>query len=132
MEVRYIPKEELRNWWTFVRIGLNKVLEKTPESWIPEDLYCDCYENRSMLWAALEYNRPIGFFVIQPNQTNIHVWVAYLEKPSLQHLQEGLEHIKGIARNGGCQTVTFSSFRKGWSKRARELGFSERTWICEV
>ena len=37
MEVRYINKEELRNWWPWVRKGLDKVLEKTPESWIPED-----------------------------------------------------------------------------------------------
>ena len=132
MDVKYINKDELRSWWSWVRKGLDKVLKKTPESWIPEDLYCDCYEGRSMLWVAMQYNYPIGFFVLQPSQTNIHIWVSYLEKPSLKNLHEGFAHIKGIAKSGGCQTVTFSSFRKGWSKRAKELGFTERTWICEV
>ena len=82
MEVRYVNKQDLRTWWTWIRRGLDRVLKKTQESWIPEDLYCDCYEGRSMLWVALEYGRPIGFFVIQPNQTNVHVWVAYLKRLS--------------------------------------------------
>lgn len=130
MEARYIPKEELRSWWTWVKNGLETVLRKTPESWIPEDIYCDCYENRSMLWVTLVDNKPVGFFVLQPNGPNVHIWVAYLEDP--RYLKEGWEHIKGIVRNGNGETITFSSFRKGWEKRALELGFKARTWICEV
>lgn len=130
MEARYIPKEELRSWWTWVKNGLETVLRKTPESWIPEDIYCDCYENRSMLWVTLVDNKPVGFFVLQPNGPNVHIWVAYLEDP--RYLKEGFEHIKGIVRNGNGETITFSSFRKGWEKRALELGFKARTWICEV
>lgn len=130
MEARYIPKEELRSWWTWVKNGLETVLRKTPESWIPEDIYCDCYENRSMLWVTLVDNKPVGFFVLQPNGLNVHIWAAYLEDP--RYLKEGFEHIKGIVRNGNGETITFSSFRKGWEKRALELGFKARTWICEV
>lgn len=130
MEARYIPKEELRSWWTWVKNGLETVLRKTPESWIPEDIYCDCYENRSMLWVTLVDNKPVGFFVLQPNGSNVHIWAAYLEDP--RYLKEGVEHIKGIVRNGNGETITFSSFRKGWEKRALELGFKARTWICEV
>ena len=129
-EVRYIPKDELRGWWVWVRKGLEKVLQKTPENWIPEDLYCDCYENRSMLWVFMVDNRATGFFVLQPSNKNVHIWVAYLEDP--RYLQEGFEHLKGIVRNGNGETITFSSFRKGWEKRARELGFQPRTWIAEV
>ena len=130
MEARYISRDELRGWWPWVRKGLDTVLKKTPESWIPEDLYCDCYENRSMLWVTLVDNKAVGFFVLQPNGTNVHIWVAYLEDP--RYLKEGWEHIKGIVRNGNCETITFSSFRKGWERRAFELGFKPRTWICEV
>lgn len=130
MEARYIPKEELRQWWPWLKKGFEVVLKKTPESWIPEDIYCDCYENRSMLWVTLVDNKAVGFFVLQPSGTNVHIWVAYLEDP--RYLKEGFEHIKGIARNGNCETLTFSSFRKGWERRALELGFKTRTWICEV
>lgn len=129
-EVRYIQKDELRGWWVWVRKGLEKVLQKTPENWIPEDLYCDCYENRSMLWVFMVDNRATGFFVLQPSNKNVHIWVAYLEDP--RYLQEGFEHLKGIVRSGNGETITFSSFRKGWEKRARELGFQPRTWIAEV
>ena len=129
-EVRYIPKDELRGWWVWVRKGLEKVLQKTPENWIPEDLYCDCYENRSMLWVFMVDNRATGFFVLQSSNKNVHIWVAYLEDP--RYLQEGFEHLKGIVRSGNGETITFSSFRKGWEKRARELGFQPRTWIAEV
>ena len=41
MNVEYIKPEHLRKIWPFVRNGLEIILTKSPESWIPEDIYSD-------------------------------------------------------------------------------------------
>ncbi len=50
MNARYIKPEELRKIWPFVRAGLEVILKKSPEQWIPEDIYADCFAGRSLLW----------------------------------------------------------------------------------
>ena len=49
----------------FVRNGLEIILTKSPESWIPEDIYSDCFTGKSMLWVFVE-DQPCGFVVLQP------------------------------------------------------------------
>lgn len=130
MIVKYIPKDELRNYWDWVKEGLNKVRSKGHDQWIVEDVYCDCFEQRSMLWIGYRDDAPVGFMVLQPIGESLHVWVAYLT--THQDLQDGFEHIKNIAKQGNLQKVTFSSVRRGWDKRARSMGFTPTTWETKI
>ena len=126
LSVKYIPPSELRKNWSWVKEGLEKVRDKGHDTWIVEDIYCDCYEERSMLWIATKEDHAVGFMVLQPMGTTLHVWVAYL----LTHddLINGFEHIKKIAKQGGCDKLTFTSVRKGWEVKARAMGFKPSTW----
>lgn len=126
MEVKYIPKDELRNYWGWVKEGLEKVRSKGHDQWIVEDIYCDCFEQRSMLWIGYRDNNPVGFMVLQPIGTTFHVWVAYLT--THQDLADGFEHIKNIASKGNCEKISFISQRKGWEKKAKLMGFMPTTW----
>lgn len=130
MEKRYIQPQELRSWWPWVRVGLEKVKTKSTEAWIPEDVYADCFEQRSMLWVFLKENRPVGFAVLQPFQTSLHVWCGYAYEPDC--LFDSWELIKEIAKAGNANAVTFDSNRPGWDKTARKLGFRPRKWIKEL
>jgi hypothetical protein len=130
MEKRYIQPQELRSWWPWVRVGLDKVKTKSTEPWIPEDVYADCFEQRSMLWVFLKENRPVGFAVLQPFQTTLHVWCGYAYEPDC--LFDSWELIQEIARAGNANAVTFDSNRPGWDKTARKLGFRPRKWIKEL
>lgn len=126
MIVKYISKDQLRNHWDWVKEGLNKVRAKGHDQWIVEDVYCDCFEQRSMLWIAYRDDEPIGFMVLQPIGNALHVWVAYLT--THQDLFDGFEHIKNIAKQGNLEKVTFSSVRRGWEKKAKLMGFAPTTW----
>jgi hypothetical protein len=77
MILHYIPKDNLRQHWEYVRHGLELVRARGHNEWLPEDVYCDCYENRSMLFVGIIDNKPVGFVVLQPIGNRLHVWASW-------------------------------------------------------
>jgi hypothetical protein len=70
MNVRYIYPSQLREIWEFVKYGLEKVRAKGHNDWIVEDIYCDCFTQKAMLFVVDNDNIDCGFMVLQPmNQT---------------------------------------------------------------
>lgn len=132
MEYKFIQVDDLRKWWHLVKPGLEKVKTKSPENWIIEDVYTDCFNQKSMLWVLLDEGRFVGFFILQPMGDKMHVWVAWTLENNQQIVENGLKYIKEMSRQGGMKYLTFSSHRKGWDKRSRQYGFRPRQWICEV
>jgi hypothetical protein len=128
MILNYIPKDQLRLHWDYVKHGLELVRAKGHNEWIVEDVYCDCYENRSMLFIGIIDKQPVGFVVLQPIGNALHVWAAWSTLNDKTLFQQAWQEIQGIARQGGKSKVTFSSQRKGWERNARELGFKPQTW----
>ena len=52
-----------------------------------------------------------------------------MEDPSYIQLEAS---IKQMALTTNVKYITFSSHRRGWSKRAVQYGFRPKLWICEV
>lgn len=128
MILHYIPKDQLRSHWDYVKHGLELVRAKGHTQWIVEDVYCDCYENRSMLFVGMIDNKVVGFVVLQPIGDTLHVWASWSTINDNTLFQQAWQEIQAIAKQGGKSRVTFSSQRKGWERRARELGFKPQTW----
>lgn len=131
-EFKYIPVDELRNWWVHIRVGLDKIKGHSPENWIPEDVYTDCFNQKAMLYVIIDNQKFAGFFVLQPNGQELHVWAAWTLENNYQIVENGLKYIKELARQGSKKYVSFSSHRKGWQRRAEKFGFRPRHWISEV
>jgi hypothetical protein len=128
MILHYIPKDQLRTHWEFIKHGLELVRSKGHTEWIVEDVYCDCYENRSMVFLAITDNKPYGFVVLQPIGNTLHIWAAWSVINNEELQNEAFQEIQAIAKQGGKSKVTFSSQRKGWERRARLMGFKPQTW----
>ena len=128
MNVQYIKQDELRGVWQYIKPGLEVILKKSPESWIPEDIYSDCFTGRSLLWVFVEDNSVVGFVVLQPIGDNLHIWCAY----GKGDFDAGMDHVLVLAREGGARTISFDSWRKGWDRKAKALGFRPRKWVREV
>jgi hypothetical protein len=128
MILHYIPKDNLRQHWDYVKHGLELVRAKGHTQWIVEDVYCDCYENRSMLFMGLVDNKPVGFVVLQPIADTLHVWATWSTLNDETLFYQAWQEIQSIAKQGGKSRVTFSSQRKGWERKARALGFKPQTW----
>ena len=128
MILHYIPKDQLRTHWDFIKHGLELVRAKGHTEWIVEDVYCDCYESRSMVFLAITDNKPYGFVVLQPIGNTLHIWAAWSIINSEELQNAAMKEIQAIAKQGGKSKVTFSSQRKGWERRARAMGFQPQTW----
>jgi hypothetical protein len=132
MEFRHIPIDQLRSWWVAIRPGLDKIKTRSPENWIVEDVYTDLYNGKSMIWVCIEDERYKGFFILQPMDKTMHVWAGYTLENNQQIVENGLKYIKILAGQAGSKFITFSSHRNGWQRRAAQLGFRPKQWICEV
>jgi hypothetical protein len=126
--LHYIPKDQLRTHWEFIKHGLEIVRSKGHPEWLVEDVYCDCYEQRSMIFLAVTNNKPYGFVVLQPIGKTLHVWAAWSTINDELLLQQAWQEIQQIAKNGQKTKVTFSSQRRGWERKARLMGFKPQTW----
>ena len=139
MILHYIPKDKLREHWDYVKHGLELVRAKGHTEWIVEDVYCDCYENRSMLFIgkrsidiSTNASELVGFVVLQPIGDTLHVWASWSTINDNTLFQQAWQEIQAIAKQGGKSKVTFSSQRKGWERRARLLGFKPQTWEFNI
>ena len=132
IEFKFIPVDELRNWWPSIREGISKIKTKSPENWIPEDVYTDCFNQKAMLGLVLKDSHFYGFFILQPQGKELQVWAAWTLENDYQVVEKGLQFIKNMAREANVKYLTFSSHRSGWQRRAKDYGFRPRKWICEV
>lgn len=128
MILHYIPKDNLRQHWEYIRHGLEIVRSKGHTEYIPEDVYCDCYEQRSMLFMGIVDNKPVGFVVLQPIGNRLHVWAAWSLLNDDALFMQAFHEIQQIAKQGGKTKVTFNSERRGWERKARQMGFKPQTW----
>jgi len=126
--LNYIPKDQLRTHWEYVKHGLEIVRSKGHPEWIVEDVYCDCYENRSMLFIGVIDQQPVGLVILQPIADALHIWATWSTLNDATLFYQAWQEIQQIAKNGNKVKVTFSSQRKGWERKARELGFKPQTW----
>jgi len=126
--LHYIPKDNLRQHWEYIRHGLEIVRSKGHTEYIPEDVYCDCYEQRSMLFMGIIDNKPVGFVVLQPIGNRLHVWAAWSLINDEALFMQAFQEIQQIAKQGGKTKVTFNSERRGWERKARQMGFKPQTW----
>jgi len=132
MEFKYIQQDDLRAWWPTIKPGLDKIKTTSPENWIVEDVYTDLFNGKSMIWVCLENQRYAGFFVLQPMGHTMHVWAGYTLENNQLIVENGLKYIKILASQANSKYITFSSHRAGWQRRAAQLGFRPKQWICEV
>jgi hypothetical protein len=128
MILHYIPKDQLRQHWEYIRHGLEIVRSKGHTDYIAEDVYCDCFEQRSMLFIGIVDNKPVGFVVLQPIGNRLHVWAAWSLLNDETLFMQAFQEIQAIAKQGGKTKVTFNSERRGWERKARQMGFKPQTW----
>lgn len=129
MRLQVIPANEVRSWWAYVKPGLERVLRKSPEDWLPEDIYAACLYNNASLLIALRDNVPCGFLVVIEKPSSWHVWVAWSDTTVLD---DGLAALEEMARASNVKRLTFDSWRKGWERSAKKNGFSPRSWVKEL
>jgi hypothetical protein len=124
-----VEPTKVREVWQMVKPGLEHILRKSPENWIPEDVYAALVANRANLWLAIENDRMVGFVVGYVQDEDFHVWCAYGHLSG--NLKRWFSELEDIAKTQ-CTRIVFDSWRSGWNRVAKELGFMPRRWAKEL
>lgn len=116
----------VREVWGFVRDGLARILDKTDDDWIPEDVYAEVRSGASALFVIYDDDVRIGFIVLQ-------VWPAYHSGPRLfvralwtmpgalrEHQSQIEDWLRECARKFGGVAVRQNSPRR-WDAAGWEL-----------
>lgn len=106
--------------WPQIRAGLEQILKRCPDTWIPEDVYLRMRQNH-----AFAYMTSFGFFIVEividsnrPSHRRLNVWCLYSTNPRLDPvlIKETVEKLDALAKEALCGGVTFASPRHGWER----------------
>lgn len=126
---------DVRHEWDWVRAGLLKVVEKTGDDWMPEDIYHEIKAGVSGLFVLEHGGERIGFIVLQ-------LWPAYHSGPRMfvraiwcrpfdayRHRHEIMADLREYAATHGVVAIRMTSPR-GWD--GADIGFEAKQTIYEV
>ena len=130
--LEYLPTDKLREHWPFIETGLKRILDRSPDRWIPPDVYSMAIQGHVGVYL---YRNPSidGFVVLQPiaawDGKDCNVFAAY----STSGVDtEVLEATKQEAVKMGCKRLVFHSKRMGWDKRAEQMGYKRGHTLWEM
>ena len=104
-----VNPDNLAEIWPDIRKGLEAIIAKTGEEWLPEDVYHDLKQRKSVLYA-----RTGAFLVLRADGQALDIWCAY--NAAGEDFESGFEWVKAHARECGFKRLTMTSPRKGWGK----------------
>ena len=125
----FVHPKDIRSVWWFVKPGLENVLNKSKEAWIPEDIYAEAKAGTAFIYVASNGLGFIGGFVIKPTPEGLLVWAAWGEAG---YRQDAFQWLQAEARRIGAHRIFFETNRRGWDKIAPKFGFRPRVWVVEV
>lgn len=126
-ELHLVDPAELGRYWVQVRAGVERVAEESSDGWLPEDMYMAIKQGVSLLLVGYVENYYTGFVVLTPSLgwsgPQMHLWALY-NRGARDTLETFLPDLLRFARDRGAQKITMASVRKGWDRRAAQLGFA--------
>ncbi|MCP3735618.1 hypothetical protein M9979_12115 [Sphingomonas sp. RP10(2022)] len=107
--------DQRRAAWPELRPRLAALVERTGEPWMPEDVFHLTTMGQATLWATPD----LGCFIVtqideQPWGRSLVVWIA--SEVTDARALEYMDQVRSIARDAGCDRVTFTSPRRGWMR----------------
>ncbi len=127
MKFEHISANALHSVWPWVRTGLERVLIKSPESWLPEDIYTAIRTGHAWLVIGKDGDHCVGFFVVEviPDQfrpsLKLNVWIAYATgadghyAEALAYTPDVVAELDKIAKAKGVNTIRMRG-RRGWER----------------
>lgn len=127
-----IQPENLHAVWDYVKKGLDRVQEASPEHWRQEDVYAQCRYKLASLYVGYDGERRLGFFITQAlkqpfsGKLYLNVWILWAEPVRGDHfadvrafMGETMGFIDECAKYIGAKTIQMAG-RAGWSRYLKE------------
>jgi hypothetical protein len=133
MRFELITPEGLHGVWDYVKTGLARIQEASPERWRAEDVYAQCRYKLAHLYLGYDGDHCRGFFIVQvlkqpfSSEPYLNVWVLYGEPTRGEHCaevtpfqDETIAFLDNCAKHHGAKWIEFRG-RWGWSRYAKQF-----------
>lgn len=116
-----VPVAGVRDVWPTVKVGLDYMLEKYQDRWLPEDVYMELRSGTAFLYMIDGDEGNVGFTVVK-NKTdfdgnNLFVWILYAEPHALKHYRDAiLGEFDKLAKSIKAKRIQHHSPRSGWEE----------------
>jgi len=133
--LRVVEPANVRRWWSIVRHGLEKVVDRTDPDWIPEDVYVALRSGEASLLLGFEDDLYVGFAVVLKRvhpfdgTPVLFIWALYIR--TIGKLDALMDLVLANAKQDGFKSLVFQSPRKAWQRRLWARGFKLREHIFE-
>ena len=134
MALRAATQETLRADWLGARDAIERLRQRQKSRWLTEDVYHLLRSGVATLWVHEAHG---GGYVTLPQieaftgRRVLTVWLGWRSGDKTT-LGDDAEALRVIAAAQHCEAVTFVSERRGWEKRAQNIGFSFRESTYEA
>ena len=122
--LQHVHADHISQHWDYIRNGLERILDRAADRWRPEDVYMQLKLGNCGLWLVMEPDL-CGFVVLQPRPgwdgIEVNVFAAYRENGDAM---DNIEDVKQIARGFNAKRLVFQSKRRGWDRRAEQMGYT--------
>lgn len=132
--MKYVAPNDLYLVWDYVKAGLEHLLKRAPDKWLPEHIFHHIMAGNFYLHMTQKEGENTGFVVLQVTQgwqgLEMHVFAAYSLDAEI--MDYAFEQVKELAKKMNVKFLKFTSNRKGWEKRALELGYTYENTSYEI
>jgi hypothetical protein len=127
-QMEIVPPEHLRDVWELVRPGLLRASAHAKILWIPEEVFAACLTKQMFMYVWFVDGQYAAVAVLQKRMVlgrqTLQVFAGYAEPAYYSEVPTMNQQVDELARGIGASKITFQSPRKGWGRRAAQLGFS--------
>lgn len=113
-----IAPENIASVWPWVRPGIQKIIDKTHETFLPEDVYIHLKNKTAHLYVVDD----AGFVVFEllldkDNSRTLHIWLIWGKYKEIY--LSVFDEIDKLAKHVGAKRIRWISPRKGWARVAK-------------
>ena len=146
-------KDEVRTYWHLVKPGLEYMCKegRNPDKWMPEDVFESLKNgNANLVFTSIMRGADKGFrytsreaaiadssgFIVVHkvnsfSDSALHIWIAVsndtTKKSDAGSIMRAFnDELSALAKESGCQTITFASNQSWWEKIAPRFGFAKQ------
>lgn len=126
MEFRHIAAEVIHSEWDFIKRGIDDILSKTGDLWMPEDVYWLIKQNSIWAYVVFDGDDRLGVVLLQPTNgwdgKELYIFGGW-NVGSKDVIEFSMPEIIKVARYVQSRRIKFQSPRKGFDKYVERIGF---------
>lgn len=122
---------DIRKCWNVIKTGILDILKENPHlTYIPEDVYSECVNERAFL-----YTSPVGFLILTvevdtfTKDKTLLLWIAYTYKKGGHNWLVHDEWFDSLAKEAGCKYLEARSRVPEMESYTKTIGWELDTRI---